>query len=227
MLAAQVALAEGDRLAQGELERLLGARGERDHAADSAAPAAPPADERAGSEGPLDALADRVEVDAQRGQGVAVDVVLAAADDAHDVVAHAGGVDAEAGQQPRPIAVGAQHAEQEVLGADPAVAQGHRLLLSEHDGLAGVLGEALEHQPSNLLRRPCLRCTACLDTPSARADLLPRPAALARVGDVQLLQALDEVAQRGDGGKPDLRIGAVDVAGEIAGLLCGHGVNIR
>ena len=40
-------------------------------------------------------------------------------------------------------------------------------------------------------------------------------------------QDRDEVAQRGDGGEPDLRIGAVDGAGEIAGLLCGHGVNIR
>src|SRR6185437_7485090 len=140
---------------------------EGDHAAHPAAPAAPAAEERAGSEGPLDALADLVEVDAQRGQSVAIDVVLAAAHDAHDVLAHAGGVEAEAGQQPRPAGVGAQHAEQEVLGADPAVAQGHRLLLSQHDGLAGVLREALEHQPSNLLRRPCLRCTACLETPSA------------------------------------------------------------
>ena len=105
---------------------------ERDAAADAAAPAAAAAAQRAGPEGPLDALADGVEVDAERGEGVAVDVVLAAAHDAHDVVAHAGGVDAEAGQQPRPVAAGAQHAEQDVLGADPAVAQGDGLLLGQH-----------------------------------------------------------------------------------------------
>ena len=77
----------------------------------------------------------------------------------------------------------------------------------QHDGLAGVVREALEHQPSNRRSRPppCLRCTACLETPSARADLLPRPAPLARVGDVQRLEALDQGAQRGDRAQPDLR----------------------
>src|SRR5919198_6721078 len=163
VLAADLAPAKLDGVAHRELERLLRARGERDVPAD----AAPAAAQRARPERALDALAHRVEVDAERGERVGVDVLLAGADDAHDVVAHACGLDAEAGEQARARSIPAQNAEQDVLGADPAVAQRPGLVLRDRHGRARVLGEALEHQPSNLLRRPCLRWTACFDTPSA------------------------------------------------------------
>src|SRR3954452_23008684 len=78
VLAAQIARAERARLAQRQLERLLGPGGERRRSADEAAPAAPARAQGAGAEGALDALAHGVEVDAEHGQRVRIDVILAA-----------------------------------------------------------------------------------------------------------------------------------------------------
>ena len=44
----------------------------------------------------------------------------------------------------------AQQAEQDVLGADVIVAKRARLVLSQHDDLAGALGEPLEHLKATL-----------------------------------------------------------------------------
>src|SRR5262245_18953784 len=97
MLSADLAGAQGQRLAQAELERLLRARGEREAA--FLAPAA--AAQSTGPERALDAFAHGIDVDPERGEHGGIDVVLAAADDPYDVVADARGVDAEAGEEPR------------------------------------------------------------------------------------------------------------------------------
>ncbi len=107
VLGADVVVAQAQRLAQRELEHLLGARRERD---------LPGGD------------------------------LLAGADDAHDLGAHAldGDVEAleHAGGQALLLA---QQAEQDVLGADVVVLERPRLLLRENDHLPGPFCESLEH----------------------------------------------------------------------------------
>jgi hypothetical protein len=58
----------------------------------------------------------------------------------------------------------------------------------------------------------------------ATGDLLPRPAAAARVVDLQHLEPLDQVAQRPNGSQANLRVGAGGVAGEVGTF--GHPVNV-
>src|SRR6478672_5128948 len=170
MLGADVVVAHRDRLAQRQLERLLRARRERERAARHEPAAATAPCERAGAERALDPLADGVEVDAERGERLGVEVGLAAADDPVDLAAGPRGVDGEVAQHAGgPAVVVVEEGEEQVLGADPAVGQGGRLALGGDDRVPGVVGEALEHHDP--LRRsrppPCLRWTACLETPSA------------------------------------------------------------
>ena len=84
---------------------------------------------------------------ARRERDLAGGDLLAGADDAHDLRAHAldGDVEAleDAGRQALLLA---QQAEQDVLGADVVVLERASLLLGEDDHLAGSLCESLEHQ---------------------------------------------------------------------------------
>ncbi len=107
VLGADVVVAQRERLAQRELEHLLGARRERD---------LPGGD------------------------------LLAGADDAHDLGAHALHGDVEALQHAgRETLLLAQQSEQDVLGADVVVLERPRLFLGENDDLAGPFCESLEH----------------------------------------------------------------------------------
>ena len=108
VLGADVVVPQAERLAQRELEHLLGARRERD---------LPGGD------------------------------LLAGADDAHDLRAHALDGDVQALQHPRGKALLlAQQPEQNVLGADVVVLERARLLLRENDHLPGPFCESLEHR---------------------------------------------------------------------------------
>ena len=112
VLGADVVVAEAQRLAQRELEHLLGARRERDLAGGD---------------------------------------LLAGADDAHDLRAHALDGDVERLEHAgREALLLAQQAEQDVLGADVVVLERPRLLLGEDDHLAGSFCESLEHSVSAL-----------------------------------------------------------------------------
>ena len=107
VLGADVVVAQAQRLAQRQLEHLLGARRERD---------LPGGD------------------------------LLAGADDAHDLRAHALDGDVEALEHARgETLLLAQQAEQDVLGADVVVLERPRLLLRENDHLPGPFCESLEH----------------------------------------------------------------------------------
>ena len=107
VLGADVVVAEAERLAQGQLEHLLGARRERD---------LPGGD------------------------------LLAGADDAHDLRAHALDGDVEALEHAGcETLLLAQQPEQDVLGADVVVLERPRLLLREDDHLAGAFCESLKH----------------------------------------------------------------------------------
>src|SRR3954447_24561154 len=171
VLGADEGVAAGDRLAQRQRERLLRPPRERQPAAacpPAPAPGAPR--QRARPERALDPLADGVEVDAQRGERVRVEVRLADADDPLDLRADRRTRDAVAGQDARGAPLGVvEQPEQQVLGADPAVAQRGGMAVGRDGHGAGLLGQPLEHQPA--LRRssppPCLRWTACLETPRA------------------------------------------------------------
>src|SRR3954451_13730158 len=72
VLGADERVAAGDRLAQRQLERLVRPRREREAGRVHAAPAGAPR-QGAGAEGPLDPLADGVEVDPERGERVRVE----------------------------------------------------------------------------------------------------------------------------------------------------------
>ena len=113
VLGADVVVAEAQRLAQRELEHLLGARRERDLAGGD---------------------------------------LLAGADDAHDLRAHALDGDVEALEDAGGEALLlAEQAEQDVLGADVVVLERPRLLLRENDHLAGSFCESLEHAAASFL----------------------------------------------------------------------------
>src|SRR3954468_1704067 len=171
VLGADERVAAGDRLAQRELERLLRPRRERPPAvACGPAPAPGAPRQSARPERALDPLADGVEVDAQRGERVRVEVRLADADDPLDLRADRRAGHTVVGEDARGAPLGVvEQPEQQVLGPDPAVAEGGGMAVGGDRHGAGLLGEALEHQPP--LRRssppPCLRWTACLLTPSA------------------------------------------------------------
>ena len=85
----------------------------------------------------------------------------------------------------------------------------HRLGGAGNDKLP-TMGD--RHQPGSTVDcRPAIVPAALLGLPGVHTHPHPHPHGLR--------PAL--------GGEPDLGIGAVHGAGEIAGLLCGHGVNIR
>ena len=78
--------------------------------------------------------------------------LLAGADDAHDLRAHALDGDVEALEHPRGQALLlAQQPEQDVLGADVVVLERPRLLLRENDHLPGPFCESLEHGVDSFL----------------------------------------------------------------------------
>src|SRR4051812_775423 len=107
VLGADVVVAKAQRLAQGELEHLLGTRSERDLAGGD---------------------------------------LLARADDAHDLGAHALDGDVERLEDPSGKALLlAEQAEEDVLRADVVVLERSRLFLRENDDLAGPFRKSLEH----------------------------------------------------------------------------------
>ena len=121
--------------------------------------------ERAGSEARLHPPAHLVEVDPQRAQRLGI--ALAQATPAHQPAQrHAAGFqgDTKIGQHAHPgrLRLG-KHAEQQMLGAQPRMAERSGLFLSANNDLAGRGREPLEHRHL----RPCFLCTACLLTPSA------------------------------------------------------------
>ncbi len=107
VLGADVVVAQAQRLAQRQLQHLLGARRERDLAGGD---------------------------------------LLAGADDAHDLRAHALDRDVERLEHAgRKALLFAQQTEQDVLGADVVVLERPRLFLRQDDHLAGSLCKSLEH----------------------------------------------------------------------------------
>src|ERR1700761_8618713 len=66
------------------------------------------------------------------------------------------------------VVLAGDHPQQQVLGADVVVVEAPGVVLGLHDDLAGRSGEALEHHRLPI-RRPYLRCTVCLVTPSRLA----------------------------------------------------------
>src|SRR5207244_1904045 len=83
---------------------------------------------------------------ARRERDLAGGDLLAGADDAHDLRAHALDGDVEALQHPRGQALLlTQQPEQDVLGADVVVLERPRLLLRKNDHLPGPFCESLEH----------------------------------------------------------------------------------
>ena len=90
-----------------------------------------------------------------------------------------------------------------------------------HDHVARPAREPLEHQRPLRSSRPppCFLCTACLLTPQHPRDLLPAPAALARVAHLQLLERLEQRAQRRHGGEPDGRVAAGGGVGQLRCLV--------
>ena len=127
---------------------------------------------------------------------------------------------------------------QQVPGVDRVVPALARLLLRQHHGGAGLLGEPLEeHDP------PPETASRCATEPGAAVllvhrlpadrqgvrDLLPGPALGARVGDLQLLQRLQEPPQGGDRREPDGRVPTRrrrrDLRMRARGVLA-HAVNI-
>src|SRR6185295_16243204 len=139
-------------------------------------PARPPA--RRGGEGAraerrLDLVPDRVEIDADGGQRVPVEDVGQAGPAAGPgqpdrLPGDPLGGDPLAPQHDADLAAGGGEGEQQMLAADPVMAQAERALPGAGHHAAGVTGEPFQHHCLPV-RRPCLRCTVCLVTPSLSA----------------------------------------------------------
>src|SRR5215211_2836423 len=150
VLGADVPVLEGEGLAQAQLEHLLAPRGERDV---PAGPQPPLAAVRVGMpvQGPgaealLQPAPDLVQVDPDGPQRLGVGLAEGAAPDlGQDLALDRRRRDAQPGQHRGGDAVGLQQPEQQVLGADVAVAQAPGRHLGVDGRLAGPLGEALEH----------------------------------------------------------------------------------
>src|SRR3954451_1045865 len=160
VLGADERVAAGDRLAQRQLERLLGARRERPSPVvrrRAPAPGAPR--QRTRPERALDPLADGGEGDARRRERGGVEVGLADADDPLDLRTDPRTADARVDEHPSGATlVVVEQPEQQVLGGAPAAAEGGGVAVGADRHGAGLLREPLEHQPA--LRRssppPCL-----------------------------------------------------------------------
>src|SRR6478672_5373582 len=129
--------------------------------------------EGVGAEGRLDPGADGIEIDTDGRQRVPVEVAeqacpAAEADPADDVRLDVFRGDAPLTQDGAGGLAGGGHGEQEMFAADIAVTETSGVFLGVDDNGAGVLGEALEHH-RRPTRRPYLRCTVCLVTPSRSA----------------------------------------------------------
>ena len=89
------------------------------------------------------------------------------------------------------------------MGADVTASLLPGLLLGEDHGLPGRVGEPLEHcsvlPPEQAAARRVLLVHRLPGDPELLGDLLPRPALVARVLDLERLQAFDERAQGPDG----------------------------
>ena len=203
-----VPVAERERLAQRELERLLRLRAHPHVAAAAAPPRQRPRPERL-----LDRAAHRLEVDADRGQRVRVELLRRGADRRLQLAVP------ESQRRRKPAA--RRDPEQQVLRAEVVVAERGGLLVRARHHVARVPREAVEHQRTlrNTLdgsavvghREPAAAVLLVhrLAADAERVgDLLPAPAALARVLDLQLLERLEQRPQRRDRGQPDGRVAA-------------------
>src|ERR1700722_14055265 len=167
------------RLAERTLKAFFRSAGERDASVDQAGARSSPStwrrcvrSEGGRTEGRLDPLPYRLEVDADRGQRVAIEGVeqIAAgcvprADQADELCLDALRCDTPLAQRRTDLTADAGKAVQQVLVADEAVPEAARLLGRASNDLPGVAGELFGHHrlPG---RGPCLRCTVCLVTPS-------------------------------------------------------------
>ena len=171
VLGADPAIAERKRLAQRQLERLLGLGRE------GQPPAAAPG-QRTGAE-----RASTRRRTSSRSMPIAASAAASRPSPARRARRAARRGRARARPARPPPCRGRGQREQQVLGADRLRAQLAGLLVRQHDHLAGLLREALEHQPRRprIRREPCFLCTACLLTPSTSAiccQLQPRSRAL-------------------------------------------------
>src|SRR5215472_5156500 len=164
------------RPAPGRGRRPPGLAGPAHPAAHPVPPARPPGRRRgegARAERRLDLAPDRVEIDADGGQRVPVEDVGQAGPAAgpgqpHRFPPDPIGRDPPVPQDRADLAAGGGEGEQQVLAADPVMAQSERALPGARHHAAGVTGEPFQHHRLPV-RPPCLRCTVCLVTPSRSA----------------------------------------------------------
>ena len=197
---APICVAGRDRLAQRQLERLLGARvngtwrprGRR------------PALERARAEVRLGAPADLVEVDADRRQRLGVEPAGRARSRS------ASGVAPCAAEHRAGPAVAARDAEQQLPGADPLALRAPRASSCARSTASRALFVNRSNITAPSARAAAPAAVLLVDRLLADAerpgDLLPRPAALARVVDLQRLERLEQRPQRRHRGQPDLGV---------------------
>jgi hypothetical protein len=212
VLGADGVVAHAQRLAQGELEDLLGRPVPAGEAAAASALRGAGALERAGAEDVLHLPPHLVQVDAERGEGLrvvrrprdGVRGIVERADRAQECEqVHAVPSQRDLREALRP---GEQRGEQ-VLAADVRRAGALRLELRALGERPGLVGEPLEH--GDVLSEP-VPAVLLVDRLAADVqldgDLLPGPPLLAGVGHLQLLEGLEQSAQGGHRGQADARI---------------------
>ena len=106
---------------------------------------------------------------------------------------------------------GVQHAEEQVLGAEPTVAQVPGLLEGGGHGRPGVGGEVFEHL--GLTFRAC--CAPTGGTRRARPRSAPRTTVLAGARHGRRLDLFGQPVQRADRAQPDGRILRAQPRGEL------------
>ena len=115
-----------------------------------------------------------------------------------------------------------------MLAPDPVVTELPGRVLRVDDRLPRLCREPLEHQHSFRRRRKpaaVLLVHGLLADAEGVGDLLPRPPLATGVLDLELLERLEQDAQRGDGPEPDDGIAARGLACELGRL--GHSVNVH
>jgi hypothetical protein len=192
--------------------------------------------ERAGSEPILDRPPYFVEVDPDRRQRRRIDaraVCRSEADDLDDFRAHVGRRDAELAKRARRLGTDVGEArQQDVLGADEAVAEGTRLLRPEDEqvvhlrrDLEAPLAQHPASSPAPEEPSPAvLLVHGLLANAEGAGDSLPGPALRPRGLDLELFERLQEDAKRRDRRQTDGGVFARRGACELGRL--GHAVNV-